>query len=249
MPNLLSNGKSNAKLSKEGEAFESVILYLTPSDGITERLGKKANVCPWATDGCRKACLYHAGRGKQNSVIEGRAWKTMLFFQDRPQFMDRLRNELSNLIKRADSKGLQAVARLDGTSDLGLAERIAPHMRDVLFYDYTASKARVLKWLESRARGESENYHLTFSRKSSAQWDAECKDVLRAGGNVSVVFTPDVFEMVMADGFYQGWPVVDGTAHDWRFKDEPGHVVALSAKGSNKSISDGLSDGFIVDVM
>ena len=66
------------------------------------------------------------------------------------------------------------------------------------------------------------NYHLTFSRSETNE--ADCLDVLRAGGTVAVVFAnkPDT---------WHGFPVIDGDKHDLRHLDPRGVVVGLSPKG------------------
>ena len=235
MANLLGGMNSNAKTIKglDAAGIEGVILYLAAADSVSEALGKQVTVCPWA-DGCEKPCLVGAGRGRMSPVQKGRQRKTLLFFQDRPAFMAQLRRELGSLVKRAAKKGLQATARLDGTSDLGLDVKLAPEFPAIQFYGYTKSEKRVMDWL----KGTRGNRHYTFSR-SAGNWDA-CQRVLEAGGNVAVV------SMAPRPEAFSGFPTVDGDAHDFRFLDPPGTEVWLKAKGTKAMLADGLESGFIL---
>jgi hypothetical protein len=98
--------------------------------------------------------------------------------------------------------------------------------------DYTKSVKRALE----HARGQlPSNYHLTFSRSETNE--AQCLEVLAAGGNVAVVF---------AGSFpveYLGFPVINGDAHDLRHLDPRGCVVALSPKGTRAKRD---ASGFVV---
>ena len=75
---------SNAKTSKSSDLFPdtlTAILYLSP-----HKLAGHGNVCPHATDGCMKTCLYSAGRGKFSTVQQARIKKTKLFFEDNDNY-------------------------------------------------------------------------------------------------------------------------------------------------------------------
>ena len=63
--NLLSAGDTNVKTAKN--EIETFILYLAPADTI-----KTHNLCPFASAGCKKVCLYSAGRGKFSNVQSAR---------------------------------------------------------------------------------------------------------------------------------------------------------------------------------
>ena len=67
--NLLSKGDTNSKTVKNN--LKTFILYLAPADTIGTH-----NVCPFASEGCKKVCLYSAGRGKFNNVQQARINKT-----------------------------------------------------------------------------------------------------------------------------------------------------------------------------
>jgi len=238
--NLL--GISSAK-TRKGEAlnFLTGILYLSPSD-----LSGVGNVCPWART-CKEACLNSAGRGAFNSVQAARVKKTRFFFSNRDAFMETLFEDCKALIAKAKRLSMLPCIRLNGTSDLAFHRLIVPSQGktlmecfpDVPFYDYSKSIKKAL----DNARGlHAPNYSVTFSRDSAAN-ETECAAVLRAGGNVSVVFR----DSLPATFFHR--PVLDGDLHDLRFLDRKaragrsGFVVGLKAKGKAKRDR----SGFVVD--
>lgn len=245
MGKLLTPARANHKTAKRAEAYEAVIMHLSPLDLAVE--GK--NVCPFASKGCGKACLNTSGMGqvKQELAIiranlEGhhihraRMARTRRFWEDRGAFLRDLDEELANLERRALRKGRRAVARLNGTSDLsweafGVPQR-HPH---TLFYDYAKSAARALASVQRESWPG--NYHLTFSRTEHTSVET-IRELLGAGVNVAVVFRdrlPDT---------WLGAPVLDGTEHDWRFEDPAGVVVGLVALGRAKRDE----TGFVVDL-
>jgi hypothetical protein len=238
--NLL--GISSAK-TRKGEALNYLtgILYLSPST-----LSGVGNVCPWAGT-CKEACLNSAGRGAFNSVQAARVKKTRFFFSNRDAFMETLFEDCKALIAKAKRLSMLPCIRLNGTSDLAFHRLIVPSQGktlmecfpDVPFYDYTKSVKKAL----DNARGlHAPNYHVTFSRDSAAN-ESECEQVLRAGGNVSVVFR-DTLPAV-----WKHRPVLNGDVTDLRFLDRrakagrSGYVVGLKAKGKAKRDT----SGFVVD--
>jgi hypothetical protein len=240
--NLLTVG--NPKTAKgEGFGYLTAILHLAPAD--TAGVG---NVCPWATEGCKRACLNTAGRGgifrkgeTTNAIQEARARKTREFMRHRSEFVAQLVREIRAHVKRAAAHGLKPAIRLNGTSDLPW-ERIAPdlfrHFSDVQFYDYTKSTRRALDSRE--LEGHPRNYHLTVSRSESSD-PAQLRAILAAGGNVAVVFarsmTPKERDAWAFEAF--GVSTIDGDASDLRFTDPHGVVVALTEKGRARKDSTG----------
>jgi len=238
--NLL--GISSAK-TRKGEAlnFLTGILYLSPSD-----LSGVGNVCPWAGT-CKEACLNTSGRGAFNSVQAARVKKTKAFFADREAFMEALYEDCKSLVRKAKRAGMLPCIRLNGTSDLAFHRLLVPSkgetlmqcFPDVPFYDYTKS---VKKALDNAKGLHSANYTVVFSRDSHSN-EAECQQVLSAGGNVSVVFRDSL------PPTYWHRPVLDGDLHDLRFLDRraraghSGFVVGLKAKGKAKKDK----SGFVVD--
>jgi hypothetical protein len=237
-------GTNSAKTVKgESLSYLTGILYLSPSD-----LSGVGNACPWAGT-CKSSCLNSAGRGAFNSVQASRLKKTRFFFTNRNAFMEQLFEDCKALVRRAKRKGLLPCIRLNGTSELAFHRLIVPSkgltlmelFPTVPFYDYSKSIKKAL----DNARGlHPQNYSVTFSRDSAAN-ESECEQVLRAGGNVSVVFR-DTLPAV-----WKHRPVLDGDVTDLRFLDRrakagrSGYVVGLKAKGKAKHDQ----SGFVVDAL
>jgi hypothetical protein len=222
-------GISNTKTMK-GEAlgYRTYIMHLAPSTLSGYQ------VCPMASPGCASACLNLSGMGRFSNVQAARIAKTRYFFEDRGAFMRQLVKEIASAVKSAQKAGLQAVFRLNGTSDIRW-ESIAVHHAGawhtnvmtafplVQFYDYTKIANR---------RDIPANYHLTFSR--SEMNEVEALSVISMGTNVAVVFDE-------IPATWHGWKVVDGTETDLRFLDEARVVVGLKANGKAKKDASGFT--------
>jgi hypothetical protein len=247
--NLLTPDGYSPKTDKgHARNVATAILYLAPSDasGI-------ANTCVDASDGCRTSCLFKAGRGGFDPAVPAaRIERTKHLKEDRAGFNVRLVKETVAHRARAGRKQMLCALRPNGTSDLpwehyklGDGRTLMQTFRDVQFYDYTKSARRALK----HARGEMpSNYHLTFSR--SEVNEADCREVLDAGGNIAVVFKicdckrPCKHEIQDGVYTYMGRPVINGDRDDLRFLDPAGVVVGLKAKGPAKKDT----SGFVVDI-
>ncbi len=199
-------------------------------------------VCRWRSKGCTMSCLNTAGRGQMNSVQQSRIAKTKLFFEHKMDFFAKLSKEISSSIRSALKKEMQAVFRLNLTSDIkwesekdkeGLT--IFERFKDTQFYDYTKSFKRMCSFLEKPfIKGEEKfpsNYHLTFSRSENN--DTKCEMVLAMGGNVAVVFRNQLPKT------WKGYEVVNGDDTDLRFLDKRGVVVGLIEKGMAKKDATG----------
>ncbi len=141
--------------------------------------------------------------------------------------MSLLRADLHFLRAEAKALGMVPAVRLNGTSDI-LWEQLHRELFDfteIEFYDYTKLAPRMRQFLTGRMGDQPfpPNYHLTFSLSERNQSDAEA--FLQAGGNVAVVFWPEV------PSFWKGTRVLNADKHDARFQDEKGCIVGLSAKG------------------
>lgn len=225
----------NAKTIKgEKIGVSTGVLYLAPADLSGYQ------VCPKASNGCKAACLFSAGRGVMKPVIAGRMNRTLWFFEDRESFMATLVNDIRRLDKSANRKNMIPVVRLNGTSDIawekirvtvdGIEYRnlmtAFPH---ITFYDYTKIRGR-------KSAVELPNYHLTFSLAEDN--DVEAKGALSEGYNVAVVMK--ISPRNSKPETWGGYPVVDGDIDDTRFMDpKGGHIVALSAKGKARQDTSG----------
>jgi hypothetical protein len=188
-------------------------------------------VCAKATVACSAACLFTAGRGVYKSVYNGRMRKTKLFFENRELFMSMLYEDVRKLVVRAKNKGMQAVVRPNGTSDIPWEKIAFTHngvyyrnifeaFPDVQFYDYT-------KIINRKSALTIPNYHLTFSLADGNDEDA--LKALAMGMNVAVVIHNKRKDAKPA--MFSGFPTIDGDADDARFLDSKGRIILLRAKG------------------
>jgi hypothetical protein len=222
----------NPKLVKgQKQGYLSFVLHLAPStlSGY--------NTCPMASVGCAAACLNTAGRGgifkkgeSTNNIQKARIRRTVMFFENRAEFMVTLVKEIRAGIRMAQKQGLTPVFRLNGTSDIrwetveltfeGITYRnIIEFFGNVTFYDYTKLPNR---------RNLPANYHVTFSRSESNEAS------IPADMNVAVVFNK-------LPATYLGRPVINGDETDLRFLDPKGVVVGLKAKGKAKKDNSGFT--------
>ena len=216
----------NAKLSKSDAAdagYETWGLQLAPArvSGF--------NVCPNASKGCLKACLFTSGHGTFRVVRNGRIAKTRALFQNRDAFLAMLDYEITNKKKTAARKGLKLAVRLNVISDLqweGFAGWLLAKHSDVTFYDYTKIPNRTVP----------ANYYLTFSR-SEANESAVMAEYA-AGKNVAVVFNVTSSDQIPAT--WNGLPVFSGDDTDLRFLDKRG-IVGLYAKGQGSKDTTGFA--------
>ena len=228
---ILSEG-TNAKtiLSDLLGEYLTGIVYLSPHklSGV--------NFCGFATNGCKKACLNTAGRGRMSNVQKGRLRKSLLFINNRAEFFEQLIKDIEKHVRKATKKGLKPAIRLNGTSDLPWenikhkGKTILEHFPNVQFYDYTKNPNRMKKTLP-------ENYDLTYSFNEDTDPLFVMNEILPRHRNVAVVFRdklPKTFLM---------HEVVNGDEHDLRFTDRKGVIVGLKAKGDAKKDK----SGFVID--
>jgi hypothetical protein len=207
------------------------------------------NLCPFASKGCIKLCLgEHSGNAAlYPTVIKSRIAKAQYFMKDRKAFMAEMIGHIRTHLIQARNADLRLCVRLNGATDIAWERQydqdgftVFANFPAVQFVDYTKSKARAL----AHARGEfPSNYHLTFSRSETNE--ADCREVLAAGGNVAVVFSQSLIDGMLDDKWrYLGAPVISGDTSDLRHLDpRGGYVVALSPKGA-KAKRD--KSGFVV---
>ncbi len=230
MAKLLSTGNPKTlKGTKQG--YMTYILHLAPSNVSGH------NVCPKATAGCIAACLNTAGRGGMfktgeitNVIQQARIRKTLMFINDRENFLKVLVDDITKSIKQASKLGLIPVFRLNGTSDISWekykidGKTIFEMFPEVQFYDYT----KVL----NRKVANISNYHLTFSKADGN--DADVEKAIAEGLNVAVVFATKELPASYID-----MPVFNGDESDLRFLDPKNNIVGLYAKGRAKKDTSG----------
>jgi hypothetical protein len=223
-------GVQNAKTSKgESLGYLTGILYLAPADMV-----EGVNLCLFASKGCKKACLFSAGRGKFSNVKQARIKKTIYFRDNRASFLIDLVWSIEKVIRQAARKGLMPCIRLNGTSDIVWEEITVKNGKNIFelfpnvqFYDYTPNHTR-----EKAFSGHWKNYHLTYSQKESMNSKVNAQKLLEKGYNVAKVYT-NVSKAVTALN------AIDGDLHDLRFLDKRGVIVALKAKGEAKKDQSG----------
>lgn len=250
-PKLLGSSVKVEKGRKKG--VRTAILYLAPADSAPlTRHGKPLNLCPWASDGCRAGCLgEHAGRMVMSSVRNARVWKTALYFMHRNLFYQMLEKEIQALAKKSASEGSILAVRLDGTSDLGLADgsymgsdgrymSLPERFPDAMFYDYTKSPHRVTRPLPIK------NRHFTYSASERPESETVADLALRHGHSVAAIVSrlPEngtewsALQRTLTGNVLPS-TTIDGDETDARFLDNRtiggqsnrGAIVALSVKG------------------
>ena len=226
----LLNIDNNAKTIK-GQKLKvmTAILYLAPakSSGF--------NTCPMASKGCTASCLNTAGRGQMNSVQQGRINKTKWYFLERESFLIQLKKEIRSHINRCKIKGFTPAIRLNGTSDISWERHnLFNEFKEVQFYDYSKIYKRAIKWADKKY---PKNYHLTYSLNEDNK--KEAMQVLKRGGNVSVVFRNKKLPKK-----FKGFKVINADESDVRFKDPKNVIAGLYAKGKARYDQ----SGFVQDV-
>ena len=224
----LLNIDNNAKTVKgQKKGYKTAILYLAPSTQ------SGFQVCPMASEGCKKACLYTAGHGAFSNVQQGRINKTRWFMQDRQSFLTQLKKEISNHIKNCDKKGYIPCVRLNGTSDISWENYdIIQAFPNVQFYDYTKIYKRALRYVNGYLPS---NYHITYSLNEDNK--KEAFEILKLRGNISAVFRKYLPKT------YQGYKVINADDTDLRFTDDINIIAGLVAKGQAKKDY----SGFVLD--
>ena len=195
-------------------------LYLAPWTSAGYLNGRQINTCPGGVH-CSKFCLNNSGRSKieqltvgasRSRIVQSRIRKTRLFYENRPLFMALLCYELERTRAYAIRNGFTFSVRLNCTSDISPKAfsvegvNILEMYPDVQFYDYTKVAARfALTYVYP-------NYNLTFSF-DGYNWNT-CEQALKSGINIAVVF-----ESKNVPATYKGYPVIDMTKSDLRYKD------------------------------
>jgi len=227
---LLTMASASAKLSKN--EVKSFILYLAAA----RQNNFGINICPKASEGCTKACLFTAGRGKFINVKNSRIEKTDFMLFEPAKFYKKLAAEIMYHSTLAFNEKI--AFRLNGTSDLNHYKQLKRYANldintlpnNVIFYEYTKS----LNMAKS-IKNEFNRVHITFS-KSENNWD-QCLQALKYGFNVAAVFNK-------LPTHYAGFPVINGDLSDERFNDPKNVIVGLKAKGEARNDN----SGFVINI-
>jgi hypothetical protein len=234
---LLGKGDLNPKTAKNDVPTMGLSLY--PADGAGV-----GNVCPLSI-WCKKPCLAHQGQGPVPSVKAARVAKTVLFYLAREWFFAKLNRELARF-RAAYPPDVEVGVRLNMFSDIRWeCYGVIGNHSAITFYDYTK--------LPDRAGQIRANYWVTFSYDGH-NWEA-AEEILRAGGNVSVVFydtSPGAkcgkaaHKQTLPE-YGQGYRVIDGGKTDWRPEDPRGVIVGLRLLARTYASRDtAIADGFAV---
>lgn len=225
MYKLLSVNADTKTIKSNKAGFLTGILYLAPYDlsGV--------NLCPFAkVAGCIDACLNTAGRGAFSNVQNARLRKAKLFNENRTQFFAELIEDIEKLKRQAKKKNMQAVIRLNGTSDIEWENIKASEDKtifelypDLQFYDYTKNPNR--KNLPS-------NYDLTFSYSGVESFIKFNRQALSNNMRVATVFKVMPVE-------FEGRRVITGEDTDARFIEDKNVIVGLIAKGKARKDKSG----------
>jgi hypothetical protein len=177
------------------------------------------SVCGCESPACREFCLNVTGRGPMSQPT--RAAKTRRLWADRRGFIADVEADLRAAVRLGIKRGQPVVVRLNAFSDLPWENwiKMLADFPTIQFYDYTKNPRRYHRFLDGKFPA---NYHLTFSRSETN--GGEVTQILRRRGNVAVVFNKTL------PARWGGRNVIDGTAHDFRFKDPTGVVVGLIFK-------------------
>jgi len=238
MQNRIFSIDNPKAIKAQGYGWLNAIHYMAPA-----RLAGVGNLCPDASDGCKALCLgEHSGAAiYYPTVIQSRIAKARRFMTDRKSYFVDVVRAIGSAKRKAQAADLQLCVRLNGSTDIAFEsikaagnDSLVAMFPEIQFTDYTKSYKRAM----AHAAGKlPRNLNLTFSRSETN--DAQCLEVLRAGGNVAVVFSGKF------PNRWHGFRVIDGDQHDLRHLDPRGVVVGLTPKG-NKAKRD--ISGFVVQV-
>jgi len=205
------------------EAFDdavgrlTAVVYLAPAD-LSGR-----EVCVKRTPECTGGCLGKtAGCMVMDSVKRAQVWKTALRFGAPDLYFTLLCIEIKALIKKAEKLGLAPRVRLDGTSDLGDAEKLCTLFTDCGFYEYTKIARRAHRWLD---RHPNLRVALSFTGYNKT----ECIEYINMGGVVAVA--TDLTRHDAKPSTHWGINVINGDKHDDVSADPRGSIRMLSWRG------------------
>lgn len=231
---LIGIGQDAKTVKGQKKGFLTGILYLAPD----RESGRKVTMCPGASSGCKRLCLFDSGKGGLDTVRQARINKTLRFLDDKEGFLRQLIGDIEKARKLARKRGMPLVIRLNGTSDVPWeklthfgGKSVMEHFPDVQFYDYTKIPHRMKKWLNGEM---PPNYHLTYSLSETPENRKFGKWLLDNGQHVAVPF--NLKRTARLPESWSGYKVLDGDETDLRFLDErpapgeKGKIIGLRYK-------------------
>lgn len=188
-------GRSVKVQHGEDRKVKTAVVYMAAADS------SGFNVCPFATEGCKKACLGtttgHFRAIEQNRVVQYLKlwyWKATPF-----KFLNKLFHEIVNLAILSKREGYTPAVRLNGSTDICWPRYIdfdafnavmkAELGIEIKFYDYTKWDLNsYIKRIGKAYRMPSmDNYHLTFSYSEDPKSYNRMLNWLDAGYSAAVV--------------------------------------------------------------
>jgi hypothetical protein len=235
---VLTLDSHKIEVSNKGGKYRVAMVYLAQ-----EKISGH-QVCPHATESCKGICLgSHSGHASLvkkgtdfNACRVARVRKTIMFFNYRELFMNKLFTELTAFCKKCEKDGILPAFRFNATSDLPFHTYTIPDGSKTFieyfgekygcqFYDYTKNIHKMEQYLLGTM---PKNYSLTFSYTPEKAADAF--KVVALGGTAAAAFATK--KAVDYTGKKMGgFNVVNGDLTDLRFLDVKGVIIGLTAKG------------------
>lgn len=218
--------------------WKTVGLNLSPASEAADVLGTTLPTMCAMAGACAAGCLAKTGMNVFPQSVKARAERTKQWVRDPMTFVSTVLAELDMAHAKATRGGMQFAMRPNLLSDQRkLAIKLATARPNVQFYDYTK--------LPMGFAVLPHNYHLTYS-VSERTTPATLANYLVSGINPAIVFDTPRDTPLPSHYTVLGrkMPVIDGDAHDKRFKDPVGVVVGLRWKGSKARLADALAGGF-----
>jgi len=212
------------------QAFDDAVGRLTAVVYLAPAFLSGREVCIKRTDECTTLCLgITSGRMVMTPVQEAMVWKTALRFGAPDLYFTLLCIEIKALVKKAKKLGLAPRVRLDGTSDLGDAEKLCALFPECGFYEYTKVARRAHRWLDKHP-------NLRVALSFTGYNKTECIEYINMGGVVAVA--TDLTRHDAKPATHWGINVIDGDKHDDVSADPRGSIRMLSWKGPRDGLND-----------
>lgn len=241
---------ANPKLYKSGKVGRPTIgLTFLPADQSGD-----FEVCPWSTAGCRSACLATSGRGRFDSVQDGRRWKTLFLAANPVAFLRIAFAEVDSFALRLAAADVRGAWRGNILSDIdwtkaapALIEYVVARLGADAPYDYTKDVSRFQVRATDTPAILAYRANLTFSASESTS-DEYLISLLSSGTvpRVAIVFASRVRDRsAVRPSVWHGFSVANADTHDYRPADGTGVVSGLLAKDvATCSFAAGVTSGF-----